>query len=96
MEWNDLQPHESVLTGNWLLEGTTVVGDATCQRIEWLLNSRLERVSTTGWETLYRDPRDGRFWEHTYPHSEMQGGGPTQLKLVATEVAASKYHVGAA
>lgn len=93
----DLQPNESVLSGNWVMEGTTVVADETCLRIEWLVKSRLEKLAKdpSGWETLYQDPRDGRLWEHTYPQGHMHGGGPPQLNLLSPDIAASKYGVAA-
>jgi len=41
--------------------------------------------------TLYRDPDDGRYWERTYPQSELHGGGPPELRVLATEDARQKY-----
>jgi hypothetical protein len=98
MVMTDLQPDETLLTGDLIVDGTTVVGDDVCRRIEWLLESRLDRLAAdaSGWETLYRDPRDGRLWERTYPQGEMHGGGPPQLSVVAAEDASSKYRVGSA
>ena len=94
----ELQSDEIVLTGNWLVEGGRVVADEVCRRIEWLVESQLERLGTdsSGWDTLYRDPRDGRLWEHTYPQSHMHGGGPPELKVVTAESAVAKYRVGSA
>lgn len=46
-----------------------------------------------GWETLYQDPADLRFWELTYPHGEMHGGGPPTLKSLTVQEAKSKYRV---
>ena len=87
VEMTELQPHETILTGNWLFEGTSVIGDDVCRRIEWLVDSHLEKLATdsSGWEALYRDPRDGRFWERTYPQGEMHGGGPPQLSVVSVK-----------
>jgi hypothetical protein len=98
VEMTELQPHETTVTGNWLIDGTTVIGDDACRRIEWLVDTQLERLATgsSGWETLYRDPRDGRLWERTYPHGEVQGGGPPQLSIVSAEDVLLKYRVGAA
>ena len=94
----DLGPGETVLTGDWLPEGGRVVADDVCRRIEWLVESRLERLAAdaSGRDTLYRDPRDGRLWERTYPRGEMHGGGPPQLSVVSPEAAAAKYRVGSA
>jgi hypothetical protein len=60
------------------LVGNTVVGDETCRRIERLIKKHLVELGRDrfGWEVLYRDPNDGRFWELTYPHGEMHSGGP--------------------
>ena len=64
-----------------------------CLRINWLASEVLENVGvgkeSGGWEKLYRDPADGRYWLLTYPHGEMQGGGPpllSNLSLTEPEV----------
>ena len=70
----ELAPEEVDLRGNWVVQKDhSVVGDATEQRIEWLITQKLERITKdwSGWETLYRDPRDCRLWELMYPQSEM-------------------------
>src|SRR5438046_4413774 len=70
----ELESEEVDLCGNWLVQkDRSVIGDATEQRIQWLTTEKLERIAndSSGWETLYRDPRDGRLWELTYPRSEM-------------------------
>ena len=95
----ELQPNEIVVTGNWVvLKNGSVVSDDACRRIEWLVEMQLERLAAdpSGWETLYRDPRDGRLWEYTYPQSGMHGGGPPQLLVISPEVAATKYRLGPA
>jgi hypothetical protein len=93
----DLRSDESDLTGHWLDTADRLVGDEVCARIEWLTRERLERVASdaSGWDTLYRDPRDGRLWEHTYPDSHLHGGGPPRLTVLASELAAAKYRVSA-
>ena len=74
-EFDDLGPSETILRGSWLQEGTAVRADPVCERIAWLIDSRLQQtaVDASGWGRLYRDPRDGRLWELTYPNSEMHG-----------------------
>jgi len=93
LKMTDLLPDESVLLGNWTTEGRSVVPDDTSRRIDWLVRFRLERLAkdSSGWETLYRDPTDGRLWEHRYPQGEMHGGGPPQLRVISVNQAASKY-----
>jgi hypothetical protein len=48
----------------------------------------------SAWETLYRDPNDGRYWERTYPHSDWHGGGPPCLTKITFDAAKEKYKVG--
>jgi hypothetical protein len=90
----ELAPEEVDLRGDWLVqEDRSVVGDATEQRIEWLTTQKFERIAndSSGWDTLYRDPRDDRLWELTYPRSEMHGGGPRRLHVISRDEAAAKY-----
>jgi hypothetical protein len=96
-----LQPHETVLTGvsllkrRWWLARPRVVHDEVSARIHWLTLEVLEQLASSpesgGWETLFRDPGDGRLWERTYPHSERHGGGPAQLLVVDPAFAERKY-----
>ncbi len=93
-QMTELAPDESDLRGDWLVQkDRSVVADATEQRIEWLTKQKLQRIArdSSGWETLYRDPRDGRLWELTYPQSEMHGGGSRRLHVVLRDEAAIKY-----
>jgi hypothetical protein len=90
----ELAPEEVDLRGDWLVQkDRSVIADATDERIEWLTTQKLERIENdwSGWETLYRDPRDGRLWELTYPQGEMQGRGPRRLHLFSRDEAAAKY-----
>jgi hypothetical protein len=90
----ELSPDEVDLSGEWLVQtDRSVVRDETEERIEWLTTQKLERIAndSSGWETLYRDPRDSRLWELTYPRSEMHGGGPRRLHVVSRDEAAAKY-----
>jgi len=88
-----LQPHETDLRGDWIVRGAEVEGDETCQRIKWLVAENLQKVTTdaSGWDVLYRDPADDRYWELTYPQSEMHGGGPPRLTNLSPEQVQAKY-----
>ena len=90
-----IRSDESEIRGDWITVGGQVVGDANTERIEALLKEHLQEVGRdrSGWETLYVDPNGGRFWEHTYPQSEMHGGGPPLLRHVTAEDARQKYHI---
>ena len=89
----DLQSHETELRGEWVVAGNQVTGNAICERIAWLIQSRLNRVASAnhGWDTLFRDPHTDRFWELTYPHSEWHGGGPPMLRAISLSDAQAKY-----
>jgi hypothetical protein len=94
-----LQPHETELTGQWIAENGEVRGDAACERINWLVTSHLEKLAFSpesgGWDTLFRDPGDGRYWERIYPQSELHGGGPPQLLCLSKVLAFTKYRIRA-
>jgi hypothetical protein len=91
----DLCKNETELRGTWLARDGRVVADAACKRIEWLTKNRLEKIGadSSGWDVLYRDPRDGRWWELTYPQSHRHGGGPPMLVAIPGATAQSKYGV---
>ena len=57
--------------------------DPVDERIFWLVTRRLTLVDTSegGWLQLYRDPRDGRYWELSFPQGSLHGGGPRRLAL---------------
>jgi Immunity protein 27 len=88
-----LQPTETILTGRWLVHAGQA--DSTTERIKWLISHCLQKIADSpqwgAWETLYKDPDDGRYWERTYPQGEMQGGGPPELRYLTAEEASQKY-----
>jgi hypothetical protein len=90
-----LRPDEVSLDGKWERVDGKVRGDAVTERIHALVKGTLIKVGTdaSGWDTLYRDPQDGRYWELTYPQSSMQGGGPPRLAVISREDARKKYGV---
>jgi hypothetical protein len=80
---SDIEPTETDILGGWFFDGTSNHPDEACRRIERLTTSVLQRIANSRasepWETLFRDPRDGRLWERTYPQGELHGGGPPRL-----------------
>lgn len=86
-----LQPDETDLCCKWNVVDGVATGNDICDRIALLIKHYLKKVAGGGWETLYVDPNDGRYWELTYPHGEMHGGGPPRLALLETEQARAKY-----
>ena len=88
-----LLPTETLLTGKWLLSNGHPVADEVCDRIMLLIKGHLRELGhdSSGWDMLYRDISDGRLWELTFPQSELHGGGPPQLRCIASEEAQMKY-----
>jgi hypothetical protein len=91
-----IDPNEVEIIGRWININGMMTEDGASLRIRLLLQTELQHVATSkdGWEKLYQDPRDSRYWELTFPHGAMQGGGPLVLSLVSSETAQDKY-VGA-
>jgi hypothetical protein len=92
--FDELQPHETELFD---AEGSPHGTGAVGARIRWLVAERLESLghSADGWEWLFRDSRDGRLWELTFPYGSLHGGGPGRLAVVPREVMAVKYGLDA-
>jgi Immunity protein 27 len=88
-----LAANETEIRGAWKLKADRVAGDPDCERIEWLIGNHLVQLATdsSGWNELHRDPKDGRLWELTWPHTELHGGGPLCLSLMSDEAARAKY-----
>jgi hypothetical protein len=88
-----IEPNETLITGAWLTSHNRTVADETCQRIADLTQYHLVELGrdSSGWDTLYRDPNDGRYWELIYPHAELHGGGPPQLRWLSADEARNKY-----
>jgi hypothetical protein len=89
-----LKANEKQLIGSWVKVNDKIVGDSICSRIAYLTENYLEKIGYSeygAWETLYRDPEDGRYWERIYPSGEQHGGGPAALISLSEVEAQSKY-----
>jgi hypothetical protein len=88
-------PDEVEIIGSWVMVNGRLTEDDAARRITSLVETELKHIATTqdGWEKLYLDPQDGRFWELTYPRGEMQGGGPQALLLARPQKVQEKYGV---
>jgi hypothetical protein len=86
---------EFKIVGKWSFDGSKIIADEQSLRIEQLITNYLTKIETdySGWDTLYRDPDDGRYRELIYPKSEMQGGGPPSLILLSNDQASNKYRL---
>lgn len=91
----ELTANENELIGNLIFEEGKMSGDPVTQRIGWLISNQLEKITTdiSGWDVLYKDNSDQRFWELTYRSTEMQGGGPPNLTCILKEKAKLKYSI---
>ena len=92
---HDLAPDELLLVGGWVEHDGRRALDDVDRRIFWLVSRRLvlRGQASGGWDQLYQDPRDGRYWELTFPEGSLHGGGPRRLECVAALVAREKYGV---
>ena len=90
-----LKPEERDLKGQWIIVDGKMIRDQVAERIDDLVRNYLTKlkVDESGWNTLYRDPSDERYWELTFPHSEMHGGGPPRLCVIAASQAQEKYNL---
>jgi len=88
-----LEPFETELRAGHELRAGRLVPDESAMRIHRLTTSFLRKVAVTdgGWSVLYRDPGDGRLWEHTYSESGLHGGGPALLHVISNQAAHERY-----
>jgi hypothetical protein len=88
-----IEPFETELTGQWVVEDGRIIADEVCRRIEALISSHLTQIGkdSSGWNTLCRDQDDGRLWERSFPQSHLHGGGPPKLKQLTTEAAKETF-----
>ncbi len=89
-----IRPEENEIRCDWKLEDGRIVGSPECDRINTLVKSFLRKIASdaSGWNKLYQDPSDGRFWELTYPSSHMHGGGPPLLVCISESDAHKRYN----
>tara|TARA_R110002124_G_scaffold274903_2_gene444983 strand:- start:147 stop:443 length:297 start_codon:yes stop_codon:yes gene_type:complete len=92
-EMENLKPDETQIEGQWLFDGKTIKADSACERIDWLIKNNLKAIKTdkSGWNALYQDQKDKRYWLHYYPKSEMHGGGPPALKAISNNEASQRF-----
>jgi hypothetical protein len=88
-----LEQCETELMGKWVVKDGHVEGDVTENRISWLTRNALRRIAFTsaGYDILYQDPGDGRYWELTFPHPQGFGVGPQKLSHLEKQSAVKKY-----
>lgn len=93
MKLRKITRDEREIHGKWIMKQGEIQADDNCRRIETLLAEHLHLIGSdaTGWNHLYLDPNDGRYWELTYPESELHGGGPPMLQCLTDKEVREKY-----
>ncbi|ONF91793.1 Imm27 family immunity protein [Leptospira santarosai] len=88
-----LLPSEKEIVCNWIINESEIQNDANIRRVRYLIENYLIKIKTdrSGWNTLYQDPEDGRYWESTYLQSNIHGGGPLSLFALTDEQANKKF-----
>lgn len=89
----NLNASEIELRGNWIFSESSMIADKVSKRIEILIKDYLIEIASdyNGWEKLFLDPDDKRYWELTYLNGELHGGGTPLLKNINTAAAKKKY-----
>jgi len=92
-KYEELGPDEARLDAAEQSGPDASSGDEVDRRIFWLVRHSLRPVAMAngGWDQLYRDPRDGRYWELTFPHGTLYGGGRRRLAVLTEQEARTKY-----
>jgi hypothetical protein len=90
-----LHPEETELLGEWVAQDNSIHADEVSERIKALIKHCLKEVavSDNGWEILYKDMADSRYWELSYPNSEFHGGGAPKLAVISLEETKLKYNL---
>lgn len=90
---NKLKVEETKLEGGIVFLENNFIEDETSKRINWLIKNQLKKMvaDKSGWFVLYKDPNDNRYWELSYPQSELHGGGSPMLKVITETDAKVKY-----
>lgn len=91
----NLKKEEIELVGEWVFQNGEIIENSVAKRINLLKDNYLIKVTTdkSGWNTLYQDPEDKRYWELTYRDSELQGGGAPLLTNITKEDAILKFNL---
>ena len=91
----ELDSIETELVGSWVQQNGSVVADEVSKRIEYLTHIKLKKVASSddGWDQLYIDTEDSRYWELSHPESDSHGGGAPLLKNLSLGEVKKKYQL---
>ena len=88
-----ISAEEREIEGTFKLVNGRVEDDASCSRIDELTQHYLHEVGRdqSGWDVLFIDPADQRYWELTYSSSGSHGGDAPRLICISQARAREKY-----
>ena len=86
--------NETEFAGSWLLENGNVKDDNVSMRIKDLIVNYLSEIAMTddGWQRLYQDPNDGRYWELSYPSLRLKINIKFNIVFMVVIIYATKVH----
>lgn len=90
-----IEKNETEIVGKWIFTGGKMITDEQCEKIQWLTTNYLKKIALdkAGWDVLFQDHNDNRYWELIHPNSDMHGGGPPSLILLSELEARDKYNI---
>lgn len=79
-----IEKDENCIQGKFVFINGKIELNDDGKRIEYLITHYLKKIKSdkSGWFILYQDELDGKYWELSYPESELQGGGVPKLQKV--------------
>lgn len=91
----NLNQSETVLNGHWIFKNGVIVADDTSKRIAYLTQNVLKQIATSddGWDKLFLDEIDSRYWELFYMDSELHGAGAPTLQCISKFDVVKKYRL---
>ena len=96
LEVYKIKSNETIIDSDWTKLPNHLTREKAFEvqkRIYWLKTNYLKKLVDKGWEVLYIDTDDNRFWELTYPNGEIHGGGAPLLKNINKDIVLSKYGI---
>ena len=91
----NLNQLETVLSGHWISKDGAIVADDISKRIEYLTQNVLKQIATSddGWDKLFLDEVDSRYWELLYVNSDLHGAGAPVLQCISKTDVVKKYRL---
>ena len=86
--------NETLIECAWEVVEDQITSSSACERIEWLISDilKLVKVDKAGWEKLFQDTADNRYWLLFYPQAELHGGGPACLMEISYKEATLRFN----